>query len=549
MAPHAETLQRREGGTRSFGPWLAVTATVLVAAGIRAHFLDVPLERDEGEYAYVGQLLLQGVLPFKLAWNMKLPGTYAAYALFMGLFGQTIAGVRLGLLLANGATTVLLYLLGRRLLGIAGGITSAAAFACLSLSPGLHGPFAHANHFALPFGIAGALVLLSTEQSRGGLRFFSSGLLFGLGILMKQPAAVFPVFGLAWLSWTRLCSEGGESRRWLRDSVTLVAGAILPLAVTVALLAAGGVLDRFRFWVIDYARAYASGLSLEEGARVLETKMSLIASQAIVLWAMAAAGLVLVAAGRFGGRVRVFLVALLALSFLGVCPGLYFRNNYFILLLPAVALLVGAAAAAVARVAARAGTAVSFAAVVAVSAVAFGHALYSERATYFELSPNRVSRLIYPGNPFPESLEVARYLREHTTPDDTIAVLGSEPQIPFYARRRSATGYIYTYPLVELQPYARAMQEDMIRQIEATRPAYVVWVSIHASWLVTPESDQMIFAWATRYLRQDYEVCGKVFMGPDRTEFFWESEVDRAPPEEAQIVVLRRKGFTPPVRG
>jgi len=33
-----------------------------------------------GEYAYAGQLILQGVPPYKEAYNMKLPGTYAAYA-------------------------------------------------------------------------------------------------------------------------------------------------------------------------------------------------------------------------------------------------------------------------------------------------------------------------------------------------------------------------------------------------------------------------------------------------------------------------------------
>jgi len=47
---------------------------------------------------------------------MKLPGTYAAYAALMAVFGQTIAGVHLGLLLVNGAAILLVYLLGKRLL-------------------------------------------------------------------------------------------------------------------------------------------------------------------------------------------------------------------------------------------------------------------------------------------------------------------------------------------------------------------------------------------------------------------------------------------------
>ena len=36
---------------------------VSVTTLVRLHLLPVPLERDEGEYAYVGQLMLQGVPP------------------------------------------------------------------------------------------------------------------------------------------------------------------------------------------------------------------------------------------------------------------------------------------------------------------------------------------------------------------------------------------------------------------------------------------------------------------------------------------------------
>jgi hypothetical protein len=50
---------------------------ILFFASIRLRLRDVPLERDEGEYAYAGQLILQGIAPYQLAYNMKFPGTYA----------------------------------------------------------------------------------------------------------------------------------------------------------------------------------------------------------------------------------------------------------------------------------------------------------------------------------------------------------------------------------------------------------------------------------------------------------------------------------------
>ena len=77
-------------------------------------------------------------------------------------------------------------------------------------------------------------------------------------------------------------------------------------------------------------------------------------------------------------------------------------------------------------------------------------------------------------NPFEESIAVAQYIRDHSAPDARIAVIGSEPEIYFYAHRHSATGYIYTYALMEPQPNARKMQRDMMREIETNQPEYLV---------------------------------------------------------------------------
>jgi hypothetical protein len=97
-------------------------------------------------------------------------------------------------------------------------------------------------------------------------------------------------------------------------------------------------------------------------------------------------------------------------------------------------------------------------------------------------------------------------LREHSSPDAKIAVLGSEPEIYFYAQRHSATGYIYAYGLMEAQPYARQMQDEMIREIETAQPEYVVYVTSPLSWLRERESDPHIFTWARRYLDGGYQL-------------------------------------------
>ena len=96
-------------------PWAVFLAALLFTSAVRVRLLDVPLERDEGEYGYAGQLILQGIPPYKLAYNMKPPGTYAAYAVLMAVFGQTTRGIHLGLLLVSAASSLLVMRLGRRL--------------------------------------------------------------------------------------------------------------------------------------------------------------------------------------------------------------------------------------------------------------------------------------------------------------------------------------------------------------------------------------------------------------------------------------------------
>src|SRR5438046_9675623 len=162
---------------------------------IRIRLLGIPLERDEGEYAYAGQLMLQGIPPYKLAYNMKFPGTYAAYAVIMSIFGQTIIGIHLGLLLVNAATIVLIFFLGRRLVNTTAGIAAAMSYAILSMSPSVLGFAGHATHFVMLPVLGGTLLLLDESDRQAFGRLFASGLLFGLGLLMTRPAIFFILFG------------------------------------------------------------------------------------------------------------------------------------------------------------------------------------------------------------------------------------------------------------------------------------------------------------------------------------------------------------------
>ncbi len=519
---------------------LAVIAFALTLT-IRARLLDIPLERDEGEYAYAGQLMLQGIPPYKLAYNMKFPGVYVAYAAIMSIFGQTIWGIHLGLLLVNAATIALIFLLGRRLISFTAGIAAAASYAVLSVSTSVLGLAGHATNFVVLPMLGGLLLLLSQSNRRTALRLFASGLLFGLAIVMKQPGVFFALFGGIYVIFKGAQERLGLTKLVLQ-SLIFASGVFLPFVITCLWLLSAGVFSHFWFWTVDYAFQYASGTPLSKGAHDFFDIAKDVIAASWLLWALAGYGLV---AGIYFKKTRPvtgLILALLCFSGFALCPGLHFRPHYFILLLPAVALLIGIAIDQLSELVVTRRIAVARFLPLFLLSVALGLPILQGRQIFFQASPVEACRILYGANPFPESIKIAQYLREHTNPSDTIAVLGSEPQIYFYSHRHSATGYIYTYGLVERQPYALRMQQEMIEEISRAAPKYIAFVAIEGSWLKASGSENLILNWFTDYATQNYKLTGLVnLVSPTQTDYYLD-QVTTSPPSHAGqwIVIFRR---------
>ena len=521
--------------------WCVLAVIVFgVVLAIRIRLLGIPLERDEGEYAYAGQLILQGIPPYKLAYNMKFPGTYAAYAVIMSIFGQTVTGIHLGLLLVNAATLILIFFLGRRLFSLTGGFTAASTYAVLSLSPSVLGLAAHATQFVMLPVLGGTLLLLLNESDRRAFRrLFASGLLFGIGLLMKQPAVFFILFGAVFLLWNGIHRHSTLKAVTLRISI-FGAGAIVPFGLTCLLLWRAGVFEKFWFWTINYAAQYGTLVPLSAAPRIFAVMAGGVIGSGWMLWTLAGLGLF---AGFWNKRARggaVFLFGLLAASLLALSAGFYFREHYFIFILPAISLFAGVAISTLSDLVASRSI-VRFVPLL-LFCVALSQPILGDRKFYFDVSPSEASRVSYGSNPFPESVRIAEYVRDHSSPSDTIAVLGSEPQIYFYSGRHSATGYIYTYGLMEAQSYARRMQEEMIREIELARPRYLVSVVIGVSWYRRPESEQLILTWANEYLNQHYSVVAFInILSADRTDYYFGDLPQKVQQLDNYILIYERK--------
>jgi len=510
----------------------------------------MPFERDEGEFAYMARLMLRGIPPYLTAYNMKLPGIYAAYALIMTIFGQTIRGVHLGLLLVNVGAIALVFLIARRLLDSHAAAAAAVGYALMSVSESVLGLAAHATHFVVLPALGGLLLLLKARRSDRSRPFLASGLLLGLGFTMKQPGIFFVLFGALYLIWIHAAplGEGGDRRvQWGRLCVRLsffTLGAVIPFAICCWSLYYTGAFGKFWFWTMTFPRVYSLKPSL--GLQVLRQTIGSIIGPSFPIWALAGVGLL---SAFWDPRVRrewPFLAGFALFSACAVTSSFYFRNHYFVMLLPAIAILAGAAVSSGRRLMLGMGQKPMLALLPAlIFTAACGYAIIQQREIFFTLSPRSVCREVYGSNPFLEAIEIGRYLKAHTKPGEPIAVLGSEAEIYFYADRPAATGYIYMYSLMDPQRYAASMQKEMIREIEKARPKYVVWVNVQMSWLARPESETLLFDWwLGHYGPEHYEKVGLIeIMSADWTDYTWGAESrDYQPSSPAFLYVHRRKG-------
>jgi hypothetical protein len=505
----------------------------------------MPLERDEGEYAYAGQLLLQGISPYQAAYNvaLKLPGTGVAYALIMAAFGQTATALHAGVILVNLASAGLVFVLARRLYGGAGGMVAAGTYALLSIVPPMAGLAAHATHFVVLPALAGAVLLQNLDERMSAARIFSAGLLLGLAILMKQTGTAFWLFAAGWVLWWELSRGRRQWKRLATRLAWLTLGGLLPFALTCLVIILAGDFHQFWLWTFQYAGEHARVIPFARGIKNLVGIAMLLFKAAPGLWGLAALGLVALFRDPFSQPERAFLVGFAFFSCLAIWPG--WRAHYFIQCLPAAGLLAAAAFRVVSDFLGRRRFSFPTTALPAlVFTAAAASSLMQWSGVYFRLTPAEASRAIYGANPFPEAVEIGRYLASHSASGARIAVLGSEPQIYFYCQRHSATGYICTYPLMEPQPHAVAMQKEMIREIEQAGPDYVVFVHVKNSWLQYSDSNPLIFGWFGKYQREWLQLVGLVEIqpgAPTRYRWFDQPETNVQTTAESWLAVFKHR--------
>jgi 4-amino-4-deoxy-L-arabinose transferase-like glycosyltransferase len=422
-----------QGGTKHTKKSLfaVAAAIVLLTALTRLPALLHPRPiSDEAVYSVVGMEILDGGHPYVDAVERKPPLLFWTYASVFGLFGHyNIRALHAVALLWVLGTMGGLYVIGRNSFDRATGLAAALLYSVFQ-------PWATSENDNLAFN--GEMLMnlplvwayaIAFRRGASRIELLAAGALLAAATLLKQPAAIAAVpFGI-YLLLARSDNEREPAvLTRFADAAMLVAGFTIALAIVGAVLFRQGILRDAVYWSVgDHSIVHVfwrKGVS--HTLQFIGICSPLIAGAAVAVWDRSRTW-------RRRQNERTALLLLVAGSAIGTCAGARFYPHYYIQLIPPLALL---AAPHYARVwsgetrGKRQRFLLSlscFSLFVAAGWFLFVHSrgLASKR----------------------QPLETARFLSEHSAPDDRIFVWGHKAAIYIDAQRRPACRYILTFPL------------------------------------------------------------------------------------------------------
>ena len=296
-----------------------------------------------------------------------------------------------------------------------------------------------------------------------------------------------------------------ERNRW-RAAISFAAwsgtGLLAVLGFVVLYFFAHGGLRDFVENVFTHNLQYIGAVPASQRLEYCWGTLTTLARSQAILWLFAVAGLL----GLFkSGKVTwsALLTGWLITSVIGASASGYFFPHYFQQLLPPLALAVTAGADRLhsARLLRFLPYGIGRALLAAMLAILPVVTLWPFLFTY---TAAEAVRRIYPGDFFAEMPHFAQRIEEVTPENKPVFIFGSEPELLFYAHRRSATRYIFLFPLYGPYGDAREKQLAAAAQVESANPSTAIYFP--NLLFLTSGTDQYFTDWSRSYMDQNFYV-------------------------------------------
>lgn len=527
----------------SFRPWdwLILVALLGLYFLMRWPFRELPLIRDEGEYAHLGQVIASGGTPYVDAYNQKPPLVFLWTAGVQALFGSGLAPFRIATNVYGTATLAVWIVFARRHFGTVATLGCGLAYCLLAnqVENMLHQ--ASTEFFLLPWFALAILLWFGPRARRAWPGALWTGLCVGLAMQTKQTGIWLMFFLVTERIWHWIRVERPRSIPFGPAAGDIVFCGLGALAVQVAVMVSFFAIGAWGsywecVWVNNYE--YLQGRHARYPFLLwLEFLRNKIFKGEEPLWLFAVAGLVALEITRQPRRVHGMWLLLASTLLMGYMARQHYVHYFLPTILPT-SLGCGVACGwLVNQVVSRQRRVVFRLACLALVVVPFVMPVREQKIWLFQSTEAVCGGIQI--SPFVEAKMMALLLAERTEPGEPVFIIGSEPEIYFYANRPNATRLVIMYPMTGPYSYAKPLLDEFVDSLRKTAPRYVVLVNRFDSLTEFPRMTNDFLIRVTDELSKNY--VPELMIGGNPPVLMYSGDFSSAP-----FTLLRRKDIPAP---
>ena len=476
--------------------WIHLAIITAFLFVLRIHLMNIPLERDESAYAYLGKRAAEGLAPYRDFYEMKPPFLFYGYAILNTIFGYSEFGLRLMAWFLTWLICIGVYLIGKALMGSKYALIAAITMVILSANPYSSMVLAVSELLLMCLALFGFWLmfqLIDTNVQPTTERWYllGAGALIGSSIMVKQSAVFFLGFAAIVLL---LLAKTGNFKLWLsslvRKGLWFSAGAITPVALSLLIVLGFGVWEEFKFWNITYPQLYSINANPTSAVESLTMNFLKLWRYQEFLWVLAAMGLLMLVFSNLSPKKKIALLALTIFSLITIFPGKRFYLHYWIQFIPVIPLLLAHLFFSIEYLGGRFSLNMLKNLSFAIAGVALALVIFTTTPLWLRSDPNFILRDMFGGNPYVEDKLIARLIASKIQPDDEVAVLGSEPQLYVYLKRKAPSRHFYVAFLSRNHQYTQSWQKEAFEALKIKNPKYIAFYFVPFSWMIRPDSYQ-----------------------------------------------------------
>jgi hypothetical protein len=146
-------------------------------------------------------------------------------------------------------------------------------------------------------------------------------------------------------------------------------------------------------------------------------------------------------------------------------------------------------------------------------------------------------RRAYDNNSFQEMAEIGRELKKRSTASDSIAIIGSEPELLLSADRPSALSHLFFQGVVQRHARYAQFQQQTREELWGRRPRFVVLPGAQYEHL---KDDPLVKEIVAR-LQKDYHTIGVVDIAEKQSKIIWDPTPEQAVPKTLFWIIIMER--------